>query len=353
MHDEQTKPAKGSATASKDKPATINDVAQLAGVSVGTVSNVLNNRSTVSAARRDRVLRAIEDLGFSGSMLARGMRGQSNSLVGLCVPHTGFANLAALADTLDERSVSANYELIQVLSRYDSKRELSRIRRLIAYRAAGLIIVPGLEPQAVLDLIYQAKLPTVIINRLVADERRFDQVTINHEKAIIEVTQHLLDNGHKSIALALQFPALSVTRQRLEGLSRTVESKGNGATWSTIECGLDRERFHDIFERAVLGKSRPSAVIASNSTVASWIIRSLRQLGIRYPDDISIVCLEDPEWAILVEPQITCIQQPTREIGRIAWDLLMSRIEGTGGEPVVIRCDGRLNLRSSVTPPAS
>lgn len=348
MQDEHVKAANAASAISKDRPATINDVAKLAGVSVGTVSNVLNNRSTVSASRRDRVLRAIDQLGFSGSMLARGMRAQSNSLVGLCVPHTGFANLAALADTLDERSVGANYELIQVLSRYDSKRELSRIRRLIAYRAAGLIIVPGLDPRPVLDHIYQAKLPTVIINRLVADERRFDQVTINHEKAIIEVTQHLLDHGHKSIALAVQFPALSVTRQRLDGLSRTVEMSGQGARWSAIECGLDADAFHDIFARALKADGGPSAIIASNSTLASWIVRSLRRLSVRYPQDVSLVCLEDPEWAVLVEPQITCVQQPTREIGRIAWDLLMSRIDGKGEEPVVIRCDGRLNLRNSV-----
>ena len=353
MQDEHAKSAKAAPTASRSRPATINDVAQLAGVSVGTVSNVLNNRSTVSAARKDRVLRAIDQLGFSGSMLARGMRGQSNSLVGLCVPHTGFANLAALADTLDERSVDANYELIQVLSRYDSKRELSRIRRLIAYRAAGLIIVPGLDPLPVLNHIYSAKLPTVIINRLVADERRFDQVTINHEKAIIEVTQHLLEHGHRSIALAVQFPALSVTRQRLDGLSRTVESFGKGAAWSTIECGLDRERFHAIFTQAVRSETKPSAVIASNSTLASWILQSLRALDMSYPQDISLVCLEDPEWATLVHPQVTCVQQPTREIGRIAWDLLMSRIAGKGEEPVVIRCDGRLNLRSSVAAPLS
>lgn len=352
MQDEQTRPGRTLVAPSKDKPATINDVAQLAGVSVGTVSNVLNNRSTVSAARRERVLRAIDQLGFSGSMLARGMRAQSNSLVGLCVPHTGFANLAALADTLDERSVSANYELIQVLSRYDSKRELSRIRRLIAYRAAGLIIVPGLDPQPVLNHIYQAKLPTVIINRLVADEKRFDQVTINHEKAIIEVTQHLLEHGHRSIALALQFPALSVTRQRLDGLGRTIEAHGDGARWNTIECGLDREHFHDIFAQAMRRDGRPSAIIASNSTLASWIIRSLRTLNLQYPDDVSLVCLEEPEWATLVQPQVTCVQQPTREIGRIAWDLLMSRIDGKGEEPVVIRCDGRLNFRSSVGAPA-
>ena len=343
MHDDEKAPKPA-----RDRPATISDVAELAGVSVGTVSNVLNNRSTVSASRRERVLKAIDQLGFSGSMLARGMRAQSNSLVGLCVPHTRFANLAALADTLDERSVAANYELIQVLSRYDSKRELSRIRRLIAYRAAGLIIVPGLDPQPVLDHIYAAKLPTVIINRLVVNEKRFDQVTINHEKAIQEVAQHLLDHGHRRIALALQFPALSVTRQRSEGLSRTVAQWGDGAEWHPIECGLDQERFNELFPRVMRGPNAPSAIIASNSTLAAWIVEALRKLDLRYPEDVSLICLEEPEWARLVYPQISCVQQPTREIGRIAWDLLMSRIEGTGEEPVIIRCDGRINYRDSV-----
>lgn len=350
MRDDDAAPE--SATGNRPKPPTINDVAQRAGVSVGTVSNVLNNRSTVSAARRERVLQAVDELGFSGSMLAKGMRAQSNSLVGLCVPHTAFANLAALADTLDERAVGADYELIQVVSRYDSRRELARIRRLIAYRAAGLIIVPSLDPTPVLDHCYKAKLPTVIINRLVPDERRFDQVTIDHDKAIYDASRQLLAWGHRHIALAVQFPALSVTRQRIDSLSRAVTEFGGGARWGVLECGLDEERFKDIFAGHVRRRGAPSVIIASNSTITSWILQCARSLGMRMPDDLSLLALEEPDWALLIEPQLSAVLQPTREIGRIAWDLLLKRVEGSAEAPVSIRCEGRINFRGSVARPA-
>lgn len=332
----------------RSRPATISDVARLADVSVGTVSNVLNNRSSVSRSRRERVLQAIDELGFSGSMLAKGMRGQNNSLVGFCVPNTGFANLAALIDTFDERSSNANFELIHVLSRYDSKRELARIRRLIAYRAAGLLIVPGLEPQAVLDHVYAAKLPTVIVNRLVVNERRFDQITIDHEKGIYEACQQLLAWGHTHIMICVQFPTLSVTMQRIEGIRRAIEETAGGARWSVLECGTDAARFPEIFAKGVRGRNPPSVVITSNSLVASWVLKTMRASGIKCPDDLSLLVLEEPDWAELLDPQISCVRQPTREIGRIAWDLLMNRVNRTAGDPMIIRFDGQLNFRASV-----
>jgi LacI family transcriptional regulator len=331
----------------RKKIPTITDVAELAGVSVGTVSNVLNNRPSVSEARRLRVHKAIEELGFSGSMLAKGMRAQSNSLVGLCIPNTGFANLAALADTLDSRAVDANFELIQVISRYDSKRELARIRRLIAYRAAGLIIVPGLDPEPVFDYLYSTKLPTVIINRLVQNERRFDQVTIDHEKSLYEVSRKLLDWGHTDIMLAVQYPTLSVTRQRIDTLARAVNDAGGTATWRVMECGQDEKAFPQIFAET-LRQGGPSVIIASNSALTQWITLAMREQGIRCPDDVSLLALEEPDWARLVEPELSAVQQPTREIARIAWDLLISRINGSSDDPVIIRCDGRINFRASV-----
>ncbi|CAH1689695.1 DNA-binding LacI/PurR family transcriptional regulator [Hyphomicrobiales bacterium] len=340
--------AQKSRTDSRAKPPTINDVAEMAGVSVGTVSNVINHRSTVSSTRRERVLKAIETLGFSGSMLAKGMRAQSNPLVGLCVPHTTFANLAALADTLDERAVAADYELVQALSRYDEARELARIKRLIAYRVAGIIIVPALDPKPVLDHLHAAKLPTVIINRHVPEEKRFDQVTIDHQKSIYEASRQLYAWGHKRISLAIQYPTLSVTRQRSDALSKAAADAGGAASWNILEAGHDQERFIDIFAGHVRRRDAPSVIIASNSTIGRWVVMAMHQLGMRCPDDLSVMILEEPEWALLTEPQISAVEQPTREIGRIAWDRLMARIEGSREEPVVIRCEGKINFRSSV-----
>ncbi|MDF2370931.1 MAG: LacI family DNA-binding transcriptional regulator [Rhizobiaceae bacterium] len=330
------------------KPATISDVAKRAGVSVGTVSNVLNNRASVSAERSKRVMKAIQELGFTGSMLAKGMRAQNNSIIGLCFPNTGFANLASLADTLDELSVADNYELIQVVSRYDSDREIARIRRLIAYRAAGLLLVPGLDPQRVLDLVYEAELPTVIINRMVPNESRFDQVTLDHEKGIMDVTNQLLQMGHTHIALAVQYPQLSVTEQRKSSLKWAIETSGKEAQWSVFECGIDRETFEQNFIKIMRATDRPTVMIASNSLLASWLIKAMQTNGIRCPEDLSLFVLEEPEWAEFVHPSLSCIQQPAREIGRLAWDRLLHRINGTHGEPVTLRCAGKIVFRDSV-----
>lgn len=346
MRDDDTAPTLK--PVSRGRGPTINEVAKLAQVSVGTVSNVLNRRPSVSAVRRERVLKAIDELGFSGSILAKGMRAQSNPLVGLCVPHTTFANLAALADTLDERAVGADYELIQVLSRYDARRELARIKRLIAHRVAGVIIVPSLDPAPVLNHLHAAKMPTVIINRHVPDEKRFDQVTIDHQKTVYDVCRQLYAWGHKRISLALQYPELSVTRQRMESMSKAAEDAGGGAQWTTVETGHQEERFIDILAGHVRRRDAPSAIIASNSTVAKWIVSAMHRLGVRCPDDLSLFILEEPEWALLTQPQIAAAQQPTREIARIAWDRLLARIDGLDETPVTIRCEGKINFRASV-----
>ncbi|MBW8636338.1 LacI family transcriptional regulator [Hoeflea sp. WL0058] len=330
------------------KPPTISDVAKLAGVSVGTVSNVLNNRASVSAGRARRVMRAVRELGFTGSMLAKGMRAQHNTLIGLCVPNTGFANFASLADTLDELSVADNFELIQVFSRYDAERELARIRRLIAYKAAGLLIVPSLQPQRVLDLVYEAGLPTVIINRMVPNETRFDQIALDHETGIVEVASRLLELGHKHIALAIQYPQLSVTQQRISSLTWTVEASGKGAKWSVLECGFESETFENTFAETMRSPERPTAIIASNDLLASWLIRAMHNNGIQCPKDMSLVVLEEPDWAELVYPKLSCFQQPAREIGRLAWDKLTQRINGEAGEPVTLRCAGKMVFRGSV-----
>lgn len=330
------------------KPPTISDVAKLAGVSVGTVSNVLNNRASVSAGRIKRVTRAVRELGFTGSMLAKGMRAQHNTLIGLCVPNTGFANFASLADTLDELSVADNFELIQVFSRYDSERELARIRRLIAYKAAGLLIVPGLHPQRVLDLVYEAGLPTVIINRMVPNETRFDQVTLDHEKGIVDVASQLLDLGHTHIAVAVQYPQLSVTQQRISSLNWTIEASGKGAKWSVMECGVEREKFEKTFAETMRGPDKPTVIIASNSLLASWLIRAMHINGIKCPNDLSLFVLEEPDWAEFVYPTLSCIRQPAREIGRLAWDKLIQRINGAAEEPVILRCAGKIIFRDSV-----
>jgi LacI family transcriptional regulator len=132
------------------RPATIIDVANRAGVSLGTVSNVLNGRVTVRKETREQVETAIRELGFTPSMIATGMRKQRSNVIGLCVPYTNFQNFSLLADAVERISAAAGYELMQVYSRQDPAVELERIERLLAFRVGGVLLVPSLKPKAAL-----------------------------------------------------------------------------------------------------------------------------------------------------------------------------------------------------------
>lgn len=329
------------------KVVTVADVAARAGVSVGTVSNVLNGRVTVREERRQRVVEAIEALGFRQSVLAKAMRQQRYPLVGLCVPHTSFANFAAVADVLESRVASADFQMVQMISRHDPALELARINSLVQYRASGVILVPSSRPDAALDRLHAAGMPTVILNRAVPSEARFDQVTVDHRAALFGAAREMFAWGHRHLMLAVQHPGLSVTEQRLEGLKEAA-GEFRGGRVSVLDCGFDEAAFGGRFARAVKGKAAPTVVIASNSVVAAWIIKAMRAQGIACPDDVSLLVVEEPDWAEAATPQLSCIRQPTREIVELAWSRLRERIEGGDAAAATLRCEAEIVFRQSV-----
>ena len=334
-------------TGHEGRTVTVADVALRAGVSVGTVSNVLNNKPTVTVERREKVLAAIDELGFTGSLLAKGMRTQRYPVVGLCVPYTTFSNFAALADAIEERASNANYELMQVLSRQDPKKELMRVQRLVAYKVGGIMLIPSLEPGPVLDYLHQRKMPTVIINRPVPGEHRFDQVTVDHGGALERAARQLIAWGYRNLLLLVQIPGLSVTQQRIAGLRNAVRQGDTAAKETVMASGDDQRAFHVRLARQ-LRKPGGTVVIASNSQIASWALQSFRRLGLCCPEDVSLLALDHPEWAPIVSPSLSYIQQPTREIADTAWTLLQERICGATGPARQVLLDARIEFRESV-----
>src|ERR1700712_366218 len=150
---------------------TISDVASRAGVSVGTVSHVLNGTINVSAALRARVDGAMQALGYEQNMLAHAQRRQRAPVVGLSVPHVGSAYLAALIDSFEDIAAGRGYQVMQVLTRRDPDVELRRVRELLRHRIAGLLLVPTLDPRETLDLIHASGTPAVLVDRPNQDGR--------------------------------------------------------------------------------------------------------------------------------------------------------------------------------------
>jgi LacI family transcriptional regulator len=331
----------------------IGDVARHAKVSVGTVSNVLNDRSTVKAERRERVLNAIKELGFSESLLAKGMRAQRYPVVGLCVPDATFSGFASLLNALEEKASLANYEVIQVSSHGEPEREFTRIRRLVAFKVSGLILVPSPEPGGVLDFLSAANVPTVLVRRAVEDEPRFDQVSMDNRAMMNKVCRELFAIGHRRFLFVCQYAHLKITHHRIDVLNRMVAETGRQMSYQAMECGPTQADFLARVSTELNGKEPPTVVLVANGLVASWTIQAFHALGLRCPEQVSLVCLDEPEWAEVVTPRLASVRQPTHEMTQSAWDLLRMRMDGGMQPRQHTLCDGALIFRESVAPPKS
>lgn len=331
-----------------DRKATIGDVAALAGVSVGTVSNVINGRTTVSAKRKEKVEQAIKTLSFSGSLLAKGMRSQRYPVVGLCVPNMTSSNFVHMSDALEAHATAAGFELVHVITRHDPVREQARIERLIASRASGVLVLPTRRGDTALASLTASAMPTVMINRFVEDELGTDQVLVDHRSAFRRATQSLIESGYERLIVATQFPNFSVVRQNIIGMRDAIEECGRPVALEILKCGKSQAEFRDMLAGALPAPDRRCALIANSGLLAAWAIESLRSLKLRYPDDVGLLCAEEPDWAQALWPTLSCVQQPTRELAQIAWDLLARRMSGEGQAPITIRCDARINFRGSV-----
>jgi LacI family transcriptional regulator len=341
-------PPQGGAKVKRPKP-TIFDVAQRADVSVGTVSHVLNDSCKVSEARRLRVHQAIKELGYLPNSLAQGLRRQRSRLVGLCLPHTSSAYLAALIDVFEEIAASRGYEIMQVLSRNDPLTEIHRVRALLTHRVGGLVLVPSFEPHQTCQLVTEAGVPLVIVDRP-SDNARVDQVTFDNRAVMSEATRRLIALGHRRLLFVVRFPSLVITRQRIESLLEAAHAAPNPVAAEVLECGEDEGVFARRLASVMARPEPPTAIIVSNSMIASWMIRVLRSLRIPCPQKVSLLTFDEPEWADLVTPRLSIVRQPTREIARRAWELLIRRMTDGFGEPERIELHASIELRESVGP---
>lgn len=329
---------------------TILDVARRASVSLGTVSNVLNNRNNVSDARRTRVLKAMSSLGYLPNTMAQSLRRQSSRIVGLCVPHTSSAYFSALIDASEEVAAKLGYEVMQVLSRQDPALELRRVRALLSHRVAGLIILPSVDPRETYDLLAASGVPAVVVDRA-SNDRRFDYVTIDDRKAMQAATRHLIDLGHKRLLYIVRYPKLVTTRQRIAGYRQAALDMQSGISAEVLERGEDRPAFARKLAGIMVAKTAPTAIVASNSAVALWLMKTLKDLRISCPQDVSVLVFDEPEWGEIMSPPLATVRHPTRAIARMAWELLVRRMEEQGGPAQRVTLEAELVPGESVAPP--
>jgi LacI family transcriptional regulator len=311
---------------------TIKDVARLAGVSIATVSRVLNNSSyPVAEKTRKKVLKAARDLDFQPSKLAAGLKLEKSAAIGLIFPSfMGSTFYSEVFHAIEDEATAKGYSIILGSSYGYKEKEEFLIGLLRERRVEGLIIIPS--PYSVDPRYYQrlsGKPPFVFVDRYLP-EIDADRVTTDNVKGAYVAVRHLIKLGHERIALLSgpEAPCTSI-QERIKGYEKALGEFGIGFR-KIIETEKDLNRPKMCAYKAMksfLGnESKISAIFAVNDSTAIGALRAVREAGLRVPNDIAVIGYDDDEIAPFASVPLTTVAQRKEEMGKIAVRLLLERI---------------------------
>lgn len=332
--------------------ATIKEVADLAGVSVGTVSHVITGSVPVSEPLRVKVQAAIRDLDYHPNHVARSLKTSRTKTLGIIVPDLTISFFPQIIHGAETLAWENGYSLIAVNSSESAERQKALISLLRSQQVEGilLVIAAAPTPMSQMSRLIEAGIPLVCLDR-VPDKIPVDSVSVDDLAAAEMGTDHLVEMGYSRIAIVTGPLHLKNERRRLQGYQDSLKRAGFPVTDDLVWQG--NLRSEDLVsmcrERLVDERSRPDALLCTNGPTALGALRGLRDLGMRTPDDIGFVTFDELAVEDLFTPAITTIVQPAYEIGRRAAEILLGRIEdSTGREEVyTVRLPAVLRVRES------
>jgi len=307
------------------------DVAAAAGVSITTVSHALNNTRPVSDELRARVQHAVRETGYTPNSVARALVTQSTMLIGVVMSFLSNPFFAPLVTQIDRTARRRGYTVLLTENHENAADEATQVRVMLDRRVDGIIIAPASKHlEKVINQLVKSGTPTVLVDRL--SEGEFDEVGADNVGPTAELIEHLVRHGHDRIGFISGRSGLSTTTERLAGYKLGLERAGLEYDKRLVRTGSSQIGPARKAVKALLtGPNPPTALFSANNAMTVGMLRGLRDLKIRVPEDIAVGAFDDFEWADLMSPRLTTVAQPIPEIGSLATKLLLRRIDGYSG----------------------
>ncbi|MEV8315950.1 LacI family DNA-binding transcriptional regulator [Streptomyces sp. NPDC059900] len=325
--------------------ASIKDVAAEAGVSVATVSRVLNSHPSVSPAARARVIAAIESLGYRPNAVARSLRTDQTRTLGLVISDVLNPYFTALARSVEEAARALGYSVI--IGNADERPELQdhHVRTLLDRRIDGLLVSPADGGTPLLLDTARAGTPMVFVDRWIPG-MDVPVVRADGREAIRDLVAHLHGVGHRRLAIIAGPAATTTGSERVEAFREALAAYGIPLPDSYIGQGdFQADSGRRATERFLTLPEPPHVIFAADNLMALGALDAIRARGLRVPDDIALAAFDDIPWFVHTDPPITAIAQPTGDLGRAAVQALVDRIEGR--DPRSVTLPARLVVRRS------
>lgn len=302
---------------------TIYDVAREAGVSMATVSRVVNNNPNVKPQTRKKVLETIERLGYRPNAVARGLASKKTTTVGVVIPDISNSNFAEVARGIEDIANMYHYNIILCNADKKKDKEIRVINTLLEKQVDGLLFMGGAVTDEHIQAFRTSLVPIVLCST--TDEMaNIPAVDIDHEQAAYDATQHLLHQGHKRIAMisgTLSDPAIGYSR--FQGYKRALENAKLAVVDDYVRIGNYRYESGMEATKYFLGlHERPSAIFAATDEMAIGAIHVIQDQGLQVPEDISVISVDNSRIASMVRPQLTAVAQPMYDIGAVSMRLL-------------------------------
>lgn len=331
------------------------DVAELAGVSIATVSHVVNGTRFVSAETRQKVLDAIEALNYRPNAVARGLATNSTRKIGLVISEISNPFFTVAARGVEDEFLRQGYNIILCDTDEDPEREDNCLHLLATQQIDGLIIAPTGVPSPSLQALTEAGVPMVQIDRSSPDLSA-PLVAVNNEEGAYQATRYLIGLGHRRIACLINLDVISTQRERLQGWERALreanlpvcdnlivradphfygihsDAAGSQPLVSPATQPQRAPSAYELLQDRLTSPDRPSAIFVASNQLTLGTLYAFKACGLKCPEDISLISFDDHDWAPLFTPPLTVVSQPAYRLGQIAAQLLMRMINGEPAE---------------------
>ncbi len=334
----------------RGRQPTLKDVASRASVDASVVSRVLNQDPVlrVAPATRQRVLDAVSALGYRPNAMARGLRTARTSTIGLVLPEVTNPVYGAIVEGAQAAATAAGYVIVLGTNRDGVEAQASFARLLDEGRVDGLLIASATLDDQVLRKLSSAKAPVVIVNRRV--EGFVGSAIVDDETGARLATEHLIGLGHTRIAHIAGPGLVDTTLRRRRGYETAIEQ----AQLVPLIVAADAWRIEAGYragQQLLSMGTETTGVLVANVMTAIGVMRAIRDEGLGIPADISIVAIHDLPLAAYLEPPLTTVAMPLRELGEAAINLLRAQLAGEEAEDIMISSAPELRPRASSTVP--
>jgi LacI family transcriptional regulator len=319
-------------------------------VSIATVSHVLNDTRPIRQQTRQRVVRAIQELGYSQNQTARNLVRGRSTFVGLIISDVRNPFFPEITAAFQQQALTHDMDAVVLNTNYDAERTLNAVRRLIALQVPGIAVLTSQIDPAVINMLAERRIAAVYLD-LGRVGQAISNIVIDYEHGIEEALRHLTSLGHRRVAYIGGPPHLNSAQRRKKAFSEAAARSGCEPDWA-IDSDFTVAGGYAACAR-ILDAYAPSAIVAGNDLTAIGILHRAFDAGLRVPADLSVVGFDDILFAEYTQPALTTVAVPRTDIGKVAFEALCAMMPDPKLAGRQFRLGTKLVVRQSTAPPVN